>query len=306
MAILQLKSLSKWYGEVIGVSSINATIGPGVTGLLGPNGAGKTTLMRLVTGQIKADTGSVQIDDEPVWNNPRIYTVLGLCPDIESSYDYETGLQFLTFMARLNGLEKTKAVQTAWEALNEVGLTEAAHKRAGAYSKGMKQRLKFAQAILHDPQVLLLDEPMSGLDPLGRHHIVELIQSYGRQGKTVVVSSHILHEVEEMTHQIMLMNHGLLLAEGDVHEIRELIEEQPRKVQIISPQRQQLSNLLVRCEEVQSIAFGEDPEELIVQTRAPDPFYMHLNAIVTEKAIPVRQIITLDDNLQSIFEYLVK
>jgi ABC-2 type transport system ATP-binding protein len=170
----------------------------------------------------------------------------------------------------------------------------------------MKQRLKFAQAILHDPSVIFLDEPLSGMDPVGRHHVVTMIQQYGRMGKTVVVSSHILHEVEAMTNQIMLLNHGMLLAEGEVHEIRELIDEQPRHVQIMTKQRQVLSNLLVQCEEVQSISFGDRDDELIVQTRKPDIFYTHLNTLVVEKNIPVQQIIALDDNLQSIFEYLVK
>jgi ABC-2 type transport system ATP-binding protein len=306
MAVIQLQSLSKWYGEVIGVNSITARIEPGVTGLLGPNGAGKTTLLRLLTGQIHADTGSIKIDGQPVWNNPEIYTQIGLCPDIETFYEEQTGYAFLVYIARLNGTSKANAQKLATDALEEVGLTEAAQKRVGAYSKGMKQRLKFAQAILHDPSVIFLDEPLSGMDPVGRHHVVTMIQQYGRMGKTVVVSSHILHEVEAMTNQIMLLNHGMLLAEGEVHEIRELIDEQPRHVQIMTKQRQVLSNLLVQCEEVQSISFGDRDDELIVQTRKPDIFYTHLNTLVVEKNIPVQQIIALDDNLQSIFEYLVK
>lgn len=306
MAVIQLDSLSKWYGEVIGVSSITARIEPGVTGLLGPNGAGKTTLLRMLTGQICPDTGTIKIDGKPVWNNPDIYNTIGLCPDIETFYDLQTGFEFLVYIARLNGESKRKAIEIAKAALDEVGLTEAANKRVGAYSKGMKQRLKIAQAILHEPKVLFLDEPMSGLDPLGRQHIVDLILMYGRMGKTVVVSSHILHEVEVMTQQIMLLNHGLLVAEGNVHEIRELIDEQPRHVQIFSSERRELSNLLIRCEQVQTITFGEQPDELIVQTRKPDAFYRYLNHLVIEQSLPVRQMVTLDDNLQSIFEYLVK
>ena len=306
MAVIQLDSLSKWYNEVIGVSSVNARIEPGVTGLLGPNGAGKTTLLRLLTGQLQPDTGTVKIDGKPVWNNPAVYNIIGLCPDIETFYDLQTGYEFLVYMARLNGESKSKAASIAKTALEEVGLTEAANKKVGAYSKGMKQRLKIAQAILHDPKVLFLDEPMSGLDPMGRQHIVELILMYGRMGKTVVVSSHILHEVEVMTQQILLLNHGLLVAEGNVHEIRELIDEQPRHVQILSSARRELSNLLIRCEQVQTITFGEQPDELIVQTRKPDVFYRYLNQLIIEESLPVRQIVTLDDNLQSIFEYLVK
>lgn len=306
MAVIQLENVSKWYGEVIGVSSIDARIEPGVTGLLGPNGAGKTTLLRLMTGQIQANTGSVKIGGDEVWNNPAIYQTVGLCPDIETFYEFQTGLDFLVYMARLNGNSKKDALRIATRALDEVGLAEAAGKRVGAYSKGMKQRLKFAQAILHEPAVIFLDEPLSGMDPIGRQHVVDLIKDYGRMGRTVVVSSHILHEVEEMTHRILLLNHGWLLAEGDVHEVRELIDQQPRHVQILTPERQELSNLLVQSQEIQTIRFGENPDELIVETKQPDAFYTQLNHLIVERNLPVRQIVALDDNLQSIFEYLVK
>lgn len=307
MVMIELNEVSKWYGEVIGVSHVSASISPGVTGLLGPNGAGKTTLLRMLTGQLRPDTGTIKIDGRPVWNNPSIFEIIGCCPDQETFYESLTGMEFLTFMARLNGLPKSKATERSKEALKIMGLKEDAwNKPVGAYSKGMRQRVKFAQAILHNPKVIFLDEPLSGMDPIGRHETVEMIRQFGQEGKTILVSSHILYEVEDMTSRILVLNNGLLLAEGDVHEIRELIDEQPRHVRIHTPDRQRLSSILVGCEEVQSLTFGDTPEELVVQTNSPDQFYNRFNQLVLDENIPVQQLVTLDDNLDSVFEYLVK
>ena len=306
MAIVSLQNVSKWYGEVIGVSDVTCEIRPGVSGLLGPNGAGKTTLFKVLTGLMQVDTGRITVDGKPVWNNPDIFHQMGLCPSSEALYEQLSGLEFLTYMGRLHGNSDSDARERAMHTLGEVGLTEAAHKPIGAFSKGMRQRVKFAQSIQHDPQVLLLDEPLSGMDPIGRHAVVQRIKRYGEEGKTVIVSSHILHEVEEMTNRILLLNNGMLLAEGVVQEIRELIEEQPRQVQIISPEMRRLSNKLIEFEEVKTIRFGEDPNELIVQTHSPDVFFPRLTALVLDEDIPITQMNTLDDNLQSVFEYLVK
>lgn len=306
MTSIEIKNLSKWYGEVIGVSHVTCTIEPGVTGLLGPNGAGKTTFFKLIAGQIKADTGSITIAGQPVWDNSEIFSLLGYCPSIEKFYESMTGLEFLMYMARLNGMRKSAAKKRSLEALDIMGLADAARKPVGAYSKGMRQRVKFAQAILHDPQVILLDEPLSGMDPVGRIKTMEMIRDFGQEGKTIIVSSHILNEVEDMTRHIMLLNHGMLLAEGDVHEIRELIEEQPRHVQILTPERRRLSNLLVQFPEVQTITFGEEPDLLVVQTTMADTFYPRLNDLVLDQNVPIQQVVTMDDNLQSVFEYLVK
>ncbi len=306
MADIQIKNLSKWYGQVLGVSDINACIEPGVTGLLGPNGAGKSTLLKILTGQLKSDTGSATIGGIPVWNHIALYEIIGFCPDMEKFYERLTGFEFLTYMARLHGMPKRTAEERSRETLHLMGLDDAIHKRIGAYSKGMRQRCKFAQAILHDPQVIFLDEPMQGMDPIGRFQTAELIREYSRRGKTILVSSHILNEVEEMTSRILVLNHGQLLAEGEVHEIRELIEEQPRHVRIISPERRKLSNILVTCPEVQTITFGDDPGELMVQTLSPDAFYQRLPDLVIKQEIPIEQIATLDDNLESVFAYLVK
>lgn len=301
-----MNQLSKWYGEVIGVSGVTTEIAPGVTGLLGPNGAGKTTLFKLLTGLLKPDAGDAAIDGERIWNHPPIYRRVGYCPASERMYDSLTGMEWLCYMARLHGMSASAARARAQECLEEVGMMDAADKRVGAYSKGMRQRVKFAQAILHNPDALLFDEPLSGMDPMNRSHAVELIRRWGDAGKTVVVSSHILHEVEAMTNRIMLLNHGMLLAEGVVHEIRELIEEQPRHVRIITSERRLLSNRLVQFSEVQTIRFGDKPDELIVQTLKPDDFYPRLSDLALDEGIPIQQIAAMDDNLESVFDYLVK
>ncbi len=306
MAYIEIKNLSKWYGQVLGISGVTARIEPGVTGLLGPNGAGKSTLLKILTGQIKADTGGATIGGIPVWNHIKLYEIVGFCPDMEKFYERLTGLEFLTYMARLHGMSKSKAMQTARDTLHTMGLDDAVNKRIGAYSKGMRQRVKFAQAIMHDPEVLFLDEPMQGMDPLGRLQTAELIRDYGQRGKTVVVSSHILNEVEDMTNTILVLNHGQLLAEGDVHEIRELIDEQPRHVRITTPERRKLSNILIGFPEVQTISFEDAPDELMVQTMSPDAFYQRLPDLVMKDKITIEQISTLDDNLESVFDYLVK
>ncbi|MGI6455010.1 MAG: ABC transporter ATP-binding protein [bacterium] len=306
MAIIAIHNLSKWYGEVIGVSHVTCEIHPGVTGLLGPNGAGKTTFFKLISGLIRADTGSIAVDGQPVWNNPSIFQTIGYCPSIEKIYETMTGLEFLMYMARLNGMSRSAARARALECLEQMDLSHAVNKSIGAYSKGMRQRVKFAQALIHDPEVLYFDEPLSGMDPIGRLKSVELIRRLGQEGRTILVSSHILEEVEDMTHQIMLLNNGMLLAEGDVLEIRELLEEQPRHVQIQTPDRRLLSNLLVQFPEVQTISFGDEPDLLIVMTTEADSFYPRLNQIVLEKKIPIHEVVTLDDNLQSVFDYLVK
>lgn len=305
MATIEISNLSKWYGQVLGVSNVTTHIYPGVTGLLGPNGAGKSTLLKLLTGQIKADTGEAKVDGIPVWDHIALYERIGFCPDSEKFYERLTGIEFLTYMARLHGNPKSHAMKIANESLERVGLQDAAEKRIGAYSKGMRQRIKFAQAVIGEPDVIFLDEPLSGMDPIWRSGTVNLIREYGRMGKTILVSSHILHEVEEMTNRILVLNNGLLLAEGAVQEIRELIEEQPRHVRIITPERQRLSNILVACDEVQTISFGDDPDEITVQTTSPDSFYQRMEGIVLDEELPIRQIVTLDDNLESVFNYLV-
>ena len=225
--IVTAEHVSKWYGQVIGLNDVSVSVPPGVTGLLGPNGAGKSTFMKLITGQLRPSKGSITVLGEPIWRNPKIYFQIGFCPEQDAFYERMTGLEWVRALVRLNGLSDKEATEAATRALTSVDLMDAADKKIGAYSKGMRQRVKMAQALVHDPQLLILDEPLSGMDPIGRRKTIRLIRDWGRAGKSIIVSSHILHEIESMTSNILLINNGRILAEGDVHQIRDLIDTHP-------------------------------------------------------------------------------
>src|SRR5438094_1416042 len=269
--IVAADHLSKWYGQVIGLNDVTLTVPPGITGLLGPNGAGKSTFMKLITGQLKPSKGSITVLGEPIWRNPALYFRIGFCPEQDAFYDRMTGLEWVTALVRLNGLTQAQADATARRALETVDLTDAADKKIGAYSKGMRQRIKLAQALAHDPDLLILDEPLSGMDPIARRRTIRLIKEWGRAGKSILVSSHILHEVEAMTANILLINQGRILAEGNVHQIRELIDEHPHTVYIKAEDTRALAREFLGFDDVLSLKLEQDA--VVVQTGRPDAFY---------------------------------
>src|SRR5262245_58647648 len=197
--ILAAANLSKWYGQVIGLNDVTVSVPSGITGLLGPNGAGKSTFMKLITGQLKPSKGSITVLGEPIWGNPKLYFRIGFCPEQDSFYERMTGLEWVTALIRLNGLGEAEANAAARRPLEMVDLMAAAGKKIGAYSKGMRQRVKMAQALAHEPDLLILDEPLSGMDPIMRRKTIRMIKDWGRAGKSIIVSSHILHEIESMT-----------------------------------------------------------------------------------------------------------
>jgi ABC-2 type transport system ATP-binding protein len=199
VTIIATEHLSKWYGQVSGLNDVTVAVPSGITGLLGPNGAGKSTFMKVVTGQLKPSKGSVRVLGETIWGNPGLYKRLGFCPEQDAFYERMTGLDWVTALVRLNGLSAAAAAETAHHALERVGLLDAAGKKIGAYSKGMRQRVKLAQAIALDPELLILDEPLNGMDPIMRRTTIELIRSWARAGRSVLVSSHVLHEIEALT-----------------------------------------------------------------------------------------------------------
>jgi ABC-2 type transport system ATP-binding protein len=297
--------LSRWYGQVIGLNDVTATIGRGVTGLLGPNGAGKSTLLKLITGQIKPSKGSVHVMGEPVWGNPGIYLRMGLCPEQDAFYDRMTGHEWVTALLRLQGLGEREASDMALASLDQVDLKDAADKRIGAYSKGMRQRVKLAQAIAHSPDLLVLDEPLAGMDPLARRKTIRLLRDWAAAGRSVIVSSHVLHEVEALTSDILLMHHGRVLAEGNVHQIRDLIDEHPHTVCMRSGRPRALAKQLVDSDDVLSVRFEEDA--VFVQTTKPDAFYARLTDMgANDGAGDIYEVTSPDDNLQAVFDYLVK
>jgi ABC-2 type transport system ATP-binding protein len=297
--------LSKWYGEVSGLNDVSATIPPGITGLLGPNGAGKSTFMKLVTGQLSPSTGSVRVLGQPIWGNPALYARIGYCPDQDAFYEWMTGRAWLEALVRLNGWSRSDAHAAAARALEAVDLIDAADRRIGGYSKGMRQRVKLAQAIVHDPELLILDEPLSGMDPLMRRRTIRLIKDWGRAGRSVLVSSHILHEIEVMTSNILLVNNGRILAEGNIHQIRELIDEHPHTVLVRAADPRRLAQQLMAADDVLSVTFEEGA--VVIRTAKPDAFYTRLTAMAASgDAGPIEEITSPDDNLQAVFSYLVK
>jgi ABC-2 type transport system ATP-binding protein len=297
--------LSKWYGQVIGLNDVTLMIGGGVTGLLGPNGAGKSTLLKLITGQLKPSKGSVSVLGAPVWGNPAIYLRMGVCPEQDAFYDRMTGLEWLMALLRLQGYGEQPAKERAFAALEEVDLKDAAGKRIGAYSKGMRQRVKLAQALAHEPELLVLDEPLSGMDPLGRRKTIRLLRNWAASGKSVIVSSHILHEIEALTSTILLMHNGRVLAEGNVHHIRDLIDEHPHTVCMRSKHPRELAKQLVGYDDLLSLRFEDDA--VFVQTGKPDVFYARLTDMAANNGSDeIYEVTSPDDNLQAVFDYLVK
>jgi ABC-2 type transport system ATP-binding protein len=305
MPVVTTEHLSKWYGQVIGLNDVTLAVPSGITGLLGPNGAGKSTFMKLITGQLKPSQGGVTVLGEPIWGNPALYFRIGFCPEQDAFYDRMTGLDWVTALVRLNGIDDLEAGRLARRALELVDLTAAADKKIGAYSKGMRQRVKMAQALVHDPDLIVLDEPLSGMDPLVRRRTIRMIKDWGRQGKSIIVSSHILHEIEAMTANILLINQGRILAEGDIHHIRDLIDEHPHVVHIRAERTRSLAREFLAHDDVLSLKFEEDA--LVVETARPDLFYARLTDLAASGELgAIDEVTSPDDNLQAVFQYLVK
>lgn len=303
--IVTADHVSKWYGQVIGLNDVTLRVPAGVTGLLGQNGAGKSTFLKLITGQLAPSKGTLTVFGEPVRGNPDLYFRIGFCPEQDAFYERMTGLQWLAGLVRLNGVDEQAATEMARRSLQTVDLSAAADKKIGAYSKGMRQRVKLAQALAHDPELLILDEPLAGMDPIARRKIVRLIREWGRSGKSVIVSSHVLHEIELMTSNILLIDQGRILAEGDVHQIRDLIDEHPHSVHIRADEPRALACVLLAEPDVSSLRFEE--QAVVVQTARPDPFYRRLTALAASGEFgAIHEVTSPDDNLQAVFKYLVK
>ena len=303
--VVESATLSKWYGQVIGLNDVSVKVPPGITGLLGPNGAGKSTFMKLMTGQLTPSKGTIRVLGEPIWNNPAIFFKVGFCPEQDSFYDRMTGLEWVTALVRLNGYDDAHADAAARRAIESVDLVDAADRKIGSYSKGMRQRIKLAQAIVHDPELLILDEPLSGMDPIGRRRTIRMIKDWARAGKSIIVSSHILHEIEAMTSNILLINNGRILAEGNVHQIRDLIDTHPHTVHVRAAYPRELARRFLEHDDVISMRFEEGA--VVVQTAAPDGFYARLTEMAaTGEAGEIAEVTSPDDNLQAVFQYLVK
>ena len=304
--VIKAENLSKWYGNVLGISDISLEITPGIKGLLGPNGAGKSTFLKILSGQLKPNIGYISVMGEPVFSNHRIFSRIGLCPEHECYYKGNTGWQQVFFGAKLHGFNSKEAAEKTEAAIARVGLLESKDKLVREYSLGMKQRLKLAASIVHEPDILLLDEPLRGVDPLWRVKIIRIIKEYEKKGKTVIVASHILPEIESMTNDIILIHQGKIFAQGDIHYIRELMDSHPHMVSVGCSRNRKLAGLMIDREYVTDIRFHQDDREKITfKTNKRDQFFGLLNRLIVEHDFEVTEISSPDDNLQAVFDYLI-
>ncbi len=302
--IVEAAQVSKWYGEVLGLNGFTATFGSGITGLVGPNGAGKSTLFKLLIGQLRASQGTVRILGEDPWNHVGLKRRIGYCPEQNQLYGWLTGQEFVEALLRLDGMPASEAEAKADAALELVGLTAAAHRPTRTYSRGMRQRAKLAQALAHRPELLILDEPLSGADPLARVHILRTISEFARNGGHVLMSTHVLYEIERVTNNIVLIHNGRAIASGDIHGIRALIDEHPHAVRVATPKPRDVAGALAGMEHIVSFEFPA-PDVLLVRTRKPDAFYKELPEIVVDRGLDVRGLESPDDSLEAVFRYLV-
>lgn len=304
--MIEFENASRWYGQVIGLNDITCTIPTGVTALLGQNGAGKSTMLRMITGQLRPTTGSVKVLGMEPFANPEVYKQLGYCPEIDNFYEHMTGREFVRHLARLQGFSASEARSRSDETIATVGMADRADKPIRGFSKGMRQRIKLAQAMLHDPKIILLDEPLNGLDPIGRRGFMDLLGWLGDQGKTIIVSSHILFEVEQMTRSILVLYRGRLLASGDLRTIRELIDKYPHKVTIDSPDPRAVGSELARHPFVTRVSYDPSGRSVEIQTRELNMFFDALTEASLAGRIAVTHFSSPDNNLESVYQYLVE
>ncbi|MGP3958450.1 ABC transporter ATP-binding protein [Nonomuraea sp. 3N208] len=298
---IELSQVSRWYGNVVAVNDVTMTIGPGVTGLLGPNGAGKSTLLHMMAGFLSPSGGTVTMDGTTVWKNHHIYRNIGLVPEREGVYGFLTGWQFVLSAARLHGL--SDPVEAARKALATVEMEEPKDRRVETYSKGMRQRVKVAAALVHDPPVLLLDEPFNGMDPRQRLHLMDLIRAMGTAGKTILFSSHILEEVERVAQHIEVLMAGRHAASGNFREIRRLMTDRPHLFMIRSSDDRKLAAALIRDHSAGGITLRSDGLE--VQAIEFRRFARLLPKLAQAEGVRLHQVSPADEDLESVFSYLI-
>ena len=298
------ENVSKFYGEVLGVNRVNLTIPPGITGLVGPNGSGKTTLMNLMTGLLRPTQGAIRVLDVAPDDPERLFRFVGYCTQFDSFPRGMTGYQFVYSYLRLHGKPHAEAERLTWRAIEQVKLTDAAERKIAGYSKGMRQRIKLAQAISHEPTVLVLDEPLNGLDPLVRSETIALFRTLAEQGRHVILSSHILHEVDAISDQVILLSSGYVVAEGQIHGVRTEVEDHPMQILIRCARPAQLASRVFDLDTVVEARVHNDGKGLLVRTRDPERFYLLLNRLVVDGA-DLESVAPADDDVHSVYEYLI-
>ncbi|HKQ89467.1 MAG TPA: ABC transporter ATP-binding protein [Blastocatellia bacterium] len=305
--LIIFKNVSKFYGEILGVNRVTLTIAPGITSLVGPNGSGKTTLMNLMTGLIQPTRGLISVLGISPSNPQELFRKLGYCGQFDSFPRGMTGYEFVKSFLSVHGLSRKEAEDKTWRAIERVDLIEAAHRKVAAYSKGMRQRIRLAQAIAHEPAVMILDEPLNGLDPMARAETIRLFRQLAQEGLHLIVSSHILHEVDKMSDRVVLINNGYILAEGGVLSVREeKLEEHPMQILIRCDRPQEFAARVFASDSVVEAALHQDRQGLFIKTRNADAFYQLLNRVVIENGINVESVSPVDDDLNAVYHYLIE
>jgi len=304
-SLITFNSVSRFYGEVLGVNRVSLSIPPGITSLVGPNGAGKTTLMNLMTGLIRPTQGEMSVLGVPPDHPERLCRLVGYCAQFDAFPKGLTGFQFIYSYLLLHGLGDAECRQRTLAALEKLNMTEAANRPVGAYSKGMRQRIKLAQAIAHDPQVLVLDEPLNGLDPMARAETIALFREWGAAGRHVIVSSHILHEVDRISDQVILLSHGYVVAEGQIQGVRSEVKEQPMQILVRCDKPSDLAARLFQQNHVVEAKIQGDGRNLLLRTADADAFYLLLNRVILETGLDVESVAPADDDVNSVYQYLI-
>jgi len=301
MTVIELSNVSRWYGNVVAVNDITMSIGPGVTGLLGPNGAGKSTILHMIAGFLAPSKGTLTVGGKPSWLNPGIYKNLGLVPERDSVYAFLTGEQFVRATAKLHDLPDVEAA--TWHAIDRVDMADAAGRKIATYSKGMRQRIKVAAALVHDPEILLLDEPFNGMDPRQRIHMMDLLAKLGAEGRVILFSSHILEEVERLSGTIQVMVAGRLAASGDFRAIRRLMTSRPHVFNVRSSDDRRLAAVLVGRPYTNAVEFTG--KGLQVRTNDFGAFCAQIAVLSRDHGIALRELLPTDESLESVFGYLI-
>lgn len=297
--------VSKFYGEILGVNRINLQIAPGITSLVGPNGAGKSTLMNLMTGLLRPTKGKISILGIPTDQPERLFRKVGYCTQFDSFPRGITGRDFIVSFLQVSGYDRKTANDMASVALERVNLLEAGNRKVAGYSKGMRQRIRLAQSIAHQPDVLILDEPLNGLDPMVRAETIALFRQLAADGLHLIVSSHILHEIDMMSDRVVLLNNGYVVAEGDIHGVRDEMEEHPMQILIRCDNPSKLAAHVFSQDHVVEARLHQDRRGLFVKTRDADKFYLLLNNVVASGEINVESVAPVDDDLSAVYQYLI-
>jgi ABC-2 type transport system ATP-binding protein len=303
--MIVFEGVSKFYGEILGVNRVNLSIAPGITSLVGPNGSGKTTLMNLMTGLLRPTRGTISVLGTSPHDPEKLFRKVGYCSQFDSFPRGITGREFIEFYLSVHGYARGEVRDLTQAALERVSMQDASERKVAGYSKGMRQRIRLAQSIAHNPSVLILDEPLNGLDPMARAEIIRLFQSLAAEGLYLVISSHILHEVDMMSDSVVLMHNGYVVAEGDVHGVRDEIEEHPMQILVRCDRPQVLAARLFEHEHTIEARIHNDRRGLFVKTRRPDDFYLLLNRLVTENNLQVESVAPSDDDLNAVYQYLI-